>query len=444
MTKTVADHSAGYTAAICNFAATGHVLPDAAKAHAERLLADTLAGGAAGAASPEAQHMLAAVKGWGHSEDSRLLSLDGRLPAPSAAFFNGFAIHCLEWDAVHEPAVVHALSVVTAALLAASDRKGGSDSEAFLTALAIGVDIASGIGLSATGPMRFFRPASAGIIGAALAVARLEAIAPVHYPDVMGLAYSFCSGTMQAHVEASVALPLQIGNAARAAITAVDLVKADMDGPHNALQGPFGYSALIEEIDLADYVASLGKVWRIAEVSIKPYPSGRASHGALGALAGIQEEHGLKPDDIDSIALYAPPLIHRLVGRSYKADMSPAYARLCFAILAPMMLRDGHIDPRHFDAAGLNDQALVPLANNTQVVLDDNPDGNALAPQRLVLSCRNGKTIERTIDANLGSPEAPMNSAQYNQKYSLCRDLADTLCDPRIFDHPLVYATEPK
>ncbi|WP_254305779.1 MmgE/PrpD family protein [Sphingopyxis sp. BSNA05] len=76
----------------------------------------------------------------------------------SAAWFNGFAIHCLEWDAVHEPAVVHALSVVTAALLASADRLQGCDPEDFLTALAVGVDIASGLGIAATGAMQFSGP----------------------------------------------------------------------------------------------------------------------------------------------------------------------------------------------------------------------------------------------------------------------------------------------
>ena len=130
--------------------------------------------------------LLGTIERWGSGSEARLLS-GGIAPAPSAAFFNGFAIHCLEWDAVHEPAVVHALSVVTAALLAASDRAGGSDPDEFLTALAVGVDIASGLGLSATGPMRFFRPATAGVIGAALAVARLEGLSRDAIADVLGL-----------------------------------------------------------------------------------------------------------------------------------------------------------------------------------------------------------------------------------------------------------------
>ena len=104
------------TAAILDFAFADQKLPLQVRGDTERLLADTLASGAAGAASPEALTLLPSVRGWGAGDDARIFSGE-ELPAPSAAFFNGFAIHCLEWDAVHEPAVVHALSVVTAALM---------------------------------------------------------------------------------------------------------------------------------------------------------------------------------------------------------------------------------------------------------------------------------------------------------------------------------------
>ena len=424
-----------HTAAILDFASAPHTLPPQSRADAERLLADTLSVGASGAMSPEAVKLLEAIAGWGTSTDARLFSGD-TAPALSAAFFNSFAIHCLEWDAVHEPAVVHALSVVTAALLASSDRMGGDDVDALLTALCVGVDIASGLGMSATAPMKFFRPSTAGVIGAALAVARLEGYSRAEMADILGLAYSFAGGTMQAHVEASVALPLQIGRAAQAAIQAVDLVGAGLTGPHDVLEGPFGYSELIEPLDLALYTADLGSVWRISEVSIKPFPSGRASHGALGALQGLRNNRQISLDNVESIELFAPPLIHRLVGRNYQQDTPMSYNRLCLAFLAPLMLRDGHIDPRHI-------QTIPSLAEKVTVTLNGNPDGNALSPQRLVVRLKDGSIIEQDIDDNLGSPAAPMSPAQYAAKSDLCRILAPN-CDPRIFNDPLAYVTEPR
>jgi 2-methylcitrate dehydratase PrpD len=445
-----------YTSAILDFAHSPHSLPGQVRADAERLLADTLAVGVAGASSPEAIKLSQGAALWGKHPQTR--TFDGHLiPTVDAAFFNGFAIHCLEWDPVHEPAVVHALSVVTAALLAASDRAGGSDREAFLIALSVGVDIASGLGLSATGPMKFFRPATAGVIGAALAVARLDGLSRDRFADVLGLAYSFAGGTMQAHVEASVALPLQIGRAAQAAVQAVDLVRAGMDGPHDVLEGPFGYAALIEPLDLSRYVP--GAPWRISEVSIKPFPSGRASHGALGALQLLRHPReggeptpeaatngqigswapafaGVTIDNVASITLHAPPLIHRLVGRPYKPRAPMSYNRLCLAFLAPLVLRDGVIDPRLTETD-------AELAERTSVVFDGNPDGNALSPQRLVVMLKDGSIIEHNIPATLGSPAAPMTPAQAASKNDLCRALAPD-ADPRIFDAPLAYATEPR
>lgn len=429
-----------HTSAILDFASASHTLPNQVRADAKRLLADTLANGAAGAASPESLKLLSTVRGWGAGDDARALSGE-KLPAPSAAFFNGFAIHCLEWDAVHEPAVVHALSVVTAALVAASDRMGGAKAESFLIALALGVDVASGLGVAATGPMKFFRPATAGVIGAALAVGRLEMIGRSKMREALGLAYSFAGGTMQAHVEASIALPLQIGRAAQAAVQAVDLTKIGMQGPHHALEGQFGYSALIEPLDLSRYTSALEHGWRISEVSIKPFPSGRASHGALGELQAIRSNVCLK--DVQNITLFAPPLIKRLVGRSMSRDMHASHARLCLPFLAALMLSDNVIDPRRFTSNTFSDATLSALAEKVTVTLDGNPDGNALSPQRLVVTLKDGSIIERQIDANLGSPGAPMSRAQYTDKYNLCRELAPN-CDQRIFDDPLSYATDPR
>lgn len=424
-----------HTAVILDFAAALHRLPDGVRDDAVRLLSDTLAVGVAGAATHESKSLWRSSGGWSLPASSR--RFDGsKAPAEVAAFHSGFAIHCLEWDAVHEPAVVHALSVVTAALLASSDRMGGGDPDAFLTALAVGVDVASGLGLSATGPMKFFRPATAGVIGAALAVARLEGVSRAQLADVLGLAYSFAGGTMQAHVEASIALPLQIGRAAQAAVQAVDLVKAGMTGPHDALEGPYGYAALIEPLDLARYTVELGQIWRISEVSIKPFPSGRASHGALGALQALRTQGTVTLENVARIELFAPPLIHRLVGRPYQSGAPMSYNRLCLAFLAPLMLRDGHIDPR----CG---ETIPALANKVTVTLDGNVDGNALSPQRLVVTLIDGSQIERAMPANPGSPEAPLTPDQAAAKSDLCRALVPD-CDPRLFDDPLLYATDPR
>lgn len=426
------------TSDLLDFAAAEHRLPEEVRADTLRLLGDTLMVGAAGSGAPGAEGVFQSARVGGAGQEARLLGRSERLPAASAAYVNGFQIHCLEWDAVHEGAVVHALSVVTAALHAVIDRRGGCDADAALTALAVGVDIASGLGIASESPLRFFRPATAGLIGAALAVARIEGLSYAQFADVLGLAYSHCAGTMQAHVEGSIALPLQIANAARAAVQVVDLVRHGLTGPHDALEGSFGYFTLFDQGDLSRYTQTLGQVWRISEVSTKPYPCGRASHAVIATLADVRESSR----KIESITAHVPPLIARLVGRPLINEMTPAYARLCLPFLTALMLRTGRIDPRRFTPEDFGDPLLREIATKIRVVIDDNSDPNALSPQTIAIHYEDGITETHRVSDTLGSPNAPMNLHQANQKRDLCEVLAIALPDSRLLSDPLAYFTE--
>ena len=117
---------------------------------------------------------------------------------------------------------------------------------------------------------------------------------------MVALMVALAAGTMQAHVEGLATLPFQIANAARAAVTASDLARAGFPGPKDPLEGQFGYFRLFDRGDLSRYTRALGKVWRISEVSVKPYPSGRASHALIGAILNP----GMRADEIEALEMF--------------------------------------------------------------------------------------------------------------------------------------------
>lgn len=425
------------TARLIAFASAPHILPPAARADALRLLTDTLIVGSAGASAPGMESVLTVARSWGQGDAARLLGRNERLPATSAAYVNGFAIHALEWDAVHEGAVVHALTAVTAALLAAIDRRGGCDPEDALTALAVGVDIACGLGLAATTAPRFFRPAIAGIYGAAAAVARIDGVPPEHFADVFGLAHAHAAGTMQAHSEGSIALPLQFAQAARSAVHAVDLVMAGLGGAHDVFEGPFGHFALFDQGKLSAYTDLMGEGWLISDISTKPFPSGRASHGVIGTLAEFHDRQ------VVAVEAHVPPLVRHLVGRPMIAAPSPAYARLCLPLLVALILEDGIIDPRRFSAEALADPQLVSRSSILTLLDDGNSDPNALSPQRLIITLATGEVIERQVTATIGAPDHPLSAAHAVAKNRLAQSLAVDPPDPRLATDPLSFLTVP-
>lgn len=386
---------------------------------------DTIGVGVAGAAAPYVDLIVDAATGWGADGASSSASVLGRsleLPAPSAAFVNGFQIHCQEYDCVHEPAVVHPMATVFAALSAEAQRSGPVNGREFLTAIVLAIDIAAGLGVAAKSGIKFFRPATAGIFGATLGAARLRRLNQAQALDALGYALAFCSGAMQAHVEGKPALPVQIGNAARGALMACDLAAAGLPGPNDVIDGPFGYLSLFEdESDIAPVIDGLGKVWRVTEVSHKPFPTGRAAQGGIVAIQRLRET-GVTADALDCLTLTAPPLIHRLVGRPYKDEMSANYARLCFAYAGAVALINGTVGLEDFTASRISDAVIADVARRISVIDDNSPDPAAFTPQVARAVLKDGRIVEATVNALYGSPQEPMSNDAHLEKFRCCMD----------------------
>ncbi|MFY7835392.1 MAG: MmgE/PrpD family protein [Novosphingobium sp.] len=397
-------------------------LPEDVKARAKTFLHDSLAVGVAGRNAAHADAVLAMVQGWGAGDVAGVLGRpDVRLPAPSAAFVNAFQIHGQEYDCVHEPAVLHPMATVLAALLAEAQRGERVSGEQFLTAIVAGVDVAVTLGIAAPDALKFFRPATAGIFGCVAAIASLGAMPRDMALDAFGHALALVSGTMQAHVEGKPALPVQVANAARNSLVAIDLARGGMPGVTRPLDGPFGYFALMEVREaLGPALARLGQGHRITEVSWKPFPTGRAGHGGIVAVQQLLAEQGLQAANLESLEYHAPPLIHRLVGRPAKAGMAPGYARLCMQYLAAVTLLRGKVTLADFGGEALDDPQVLVLANKITVIADDNPDLAAFVPARAVVRTLDGRELVQPVLAQLGSPEWPLSDAQHAEKAKGC------------------------
>jgi 2-methylcitrate dehydratase PrpD len=386
-------------------------------------LHDSLAVGVAGRNAPLADQAFAAACGWaGTAGTSLVLGRPGwRLPAPYAAFVNAYQIHAQEYDCVHEPAVAHPMATVASALLAEAGRSGPYAGADFLAALVAGVDIVATLGIAVKGKLKFFRPATAGIFGSVAALARLRRCDIDTACDAYGYALAFASGTMQAHVEGKPALAIQVAAAARSAIEAMDLAIAGFSGPAGSIDGPFGYFALFEDdVALEAALAGLGTVRRIEEVSWKPFPTGRAAHGAIVALQQLVAERGLDADRLERFAYRAPPLIARLVGRRPFPGMGVAYARLCFAWLGAVTLRRGSVGLADFTPENLADPALLALAERIHVEADDNPDMAAFVPATGIATLHDGTRLSVDVTRQFGSPAWPLSREQHLAKTEDC------------------------
>ncbi len=401
-------------------------MPAAARQATKTFLLDNLGVAAVGSAAPFVEELVRTQAMWGGGDDARLWVHGNRVPAPTAALINAYQVHNSEYDCVHEGAVVHPLAVLLSATLAVAEREGGVGGADLMLALAVGVNVAAGMGVAAKSPLRFFRPATAGAFGACAAIGKLRGFDAETTRQAMSAVYGQLCGTMQAHTEGSLMLALQVAFNARNAVVATDLAAAGLDGPRNLLEGPFGYFKLIEaDYDWAPVAAALGQTWRITEVAHKPFPSGRATHGILEILLRMREQHDLAAADVASVRALVPPLVQHLIGRPAKAGMTANYARLSGSYVGARALLSGTVDVPDFRDDAMSDAENLALADRIEVIAVDNPDPNALVPITVELKTSDGRAFTETVDTVYGSPAKPMTREAHLTKFR--RNLANAV-----------------
>ena len=386
---------------------------------------DTIGVGLAGARTPESRSLVETAREWGGRGPASVWGRNVSLPAWAAAIANSHQAHCLEFDCVHEPAVIHPMTVVLPCAIAdiqARAARGDSTSgEQLLTAAALGVEIAGGLGTATITALRFFRPGTNGLWGGVAAVSWLRGMNPAMIAHSMGIGYGQLCGTMQPHSEGSALLPLQMAFNARNALTSVDLAEAGHAGPREVIEGDFGFYGLIEEAgDIERLLDEWTRPWRITQVSHKPYPSGRATHSAIEGTLALQRLHNFAAEEVGTIQIDVPSMINHLCARPLIPDPTPNYLRLCIPFQIASALVDGFVDlttVRH-------DRLTAPLirehAAKVAIAVNDTPDPNAFSPQTVTARLTDGRVLSRTLAELPGSPAAPLSRTQHLRKFKAC------------------------
>ncbi|MDE0942728.1 MAG: MmgE/PrpD family protein [Alphaproteobacteria bacterium] len=397
-------------------------IPAEAIRAAKTFMLDCFGVGLSGGSGPWADEMIALSGQWGQGDDARVWGHGQKLPAPAAALCNAYQIHNAEFDCVHEGAVVHCMTVLLGSAMSVAERQHGKGTAVsgkdLLLAAVLGVDVACHIAVGVSTGLKFFRPGTAGAFAAVTAIGKMLNFDADTLRHAYSTAYGQMCGTMQAHTEGSMLLGMQVGFNARNAVVACDMAAAGLEGPRNILEGPFGYMNLFEgAYDRDVLLGSIGKIWRITEISHKPFPSGRATHGIVDGCLRLQDAHGFTADEVESIVATVPPLIHHLVGRPVETVMSTNYARLCAMYVTAHALRNKGLGVDAYDAGNLTHPENQELARRIQINIDDNPDPNALVPVTMNVTLKNGAVHNVTVDDMYGAPGNPMTHEAHLDKF---------------------------
>ena len=393
---------------------------------AKIFLLDTIGVGIAGSTGSNLNELKTVVSSWSKGSGCTILGSGESVSLETAAIINAYQIHCLEYDCIHDKAIVHPMATIFSSLLSYCENKAINEravnGKDFLLSLILGVDIASLLGICATGELRFFRPATASGFGAISALSKIENLNIEEIKNALGIMYSQTSGNMQAHVEGVPILGLQTGFNSRSALCAIDLAKAGFPGPKKVFNGIHGYFRLIEnnQFNINPIIDELGKDWKINELSHKPYPSGRLTHGLVDAIKNLKNKN-ISKDQISSISCKVPPGVFKLVSRPIKSNLTTNYAKLCAAYVGASFFIHGYLSINTFtDKIFLEDIEVHELAKKISFEIDPIADEKSLTPQHFVITLKDKQVIEITIENVYGNPKNPMSKDEYIKKFDEC------------------------
>lgn len=392
-----------------------------------RCLIDTIAVAIPGAATPVAERAREAAlasyaPGW-----STVLGDTRRLAAAGAAFVNATAAHALDFDDNCYAGVVHGSAVVVPAALAATQAVDGGGRD-MLVAFIAGVEAEYALGRALTMSIYergMFTSSLLGVGGAAVSAARAMRLDAAGIAHALGLAMCGAGG-VKACV-GSDAKPLLLGHAAQAGIVAALLARAGATGPLDLFEHPRGFARLLGNgIFEASAIDGLGRVWSLLEpgIDIKRAPVCLSAVAALDGLLGIMAENRLAETDVETVECELSPISR--ANLAYDEPRTVMEAQFSLPFVLACALRHGEVGLRHLDQALLGDASLRNLMRRIVPRISERwASDSELAAKYpegayLVVSCRDGRRLERFVGAGRGTASQPLTNAELDAKFLAC------------------------
>jgi 2-methylcitrate dehydratase PrpD len=389
----------------------------ATRARAKLTLADTLGAIAAGQQEPEIAALATRLAAQGGSgATSAVIATPHRLPASAAAFLNGVAGTALELDEGNRFARGHPCIHVLPAAIVAAERAGATGG-GFLLALCLGYELAARIGAAAELRAGFHPHGTWGVVGAALAVARLSgADAPAIARTVNVASALSLATSMRTALEGGTVRNAYAGVANQLGLMAWEMAAAGFEGERDGVATVFGRisgTAFRPEA----MTEALGTRWEVARNYFKRHACCRYNHAALDALEDLVARHG-RPDP-DRIAAVQIETYGAAAELDARAPHNALAARFSLPWAAASFLLRGVADVPAFRTEALSDASTRALAARVEVAEDPAMTARlpAQRPARVQVTLADGAVLESVRASNRGDADDPYPEAAIKAKF---------------------------
>ncbi len=333
--------------------------------------------------------------------------------------------HTLELDDVHTDSKTHIGTVVVPAAWAMAEYLNKTGEE-FLLAVICGYETMARIGMafdvSSHRNRGWHVTSTAGTFGAAAACARLMGLDEDRTVAALGLAGTQSFGVWAFLADGASNKVLHPARAAAVGCESALLARAGMTGPEYVLTAEDGgILAAMSDNPHPELVCSqLGERWHILEMDNKPYPCCRSTHCAIDGILRIRRDHGLRPQEVESIQVSTYLVGNKQCGmsRGSRQPRNPVDAKFSIPYTVAAALLHGNVALEHFHPEYINDPEVQELLRRVKVVTD--PCYTEKYPShwgcRVTVKCQDGRVLKQEIEDASGSVYNPLDEEQVKEK----------------------------
>lgn len=404
-------------------------LPDATTHATARALLDAIAVMlAASGLSVEAAPYRAIAEREQRPDGSQLIGSDLRVSAQAAALANGALAHALDYGDTFDAGPAHPNAALVPALLALAEQEPGIDGRRFVTAMALGSDLACRLSLVA-GPAieqrGWYPPPLYGLVGAAAGCAYLLALDARGITDAIGLALA--GANFPGEIKHDARSPLRGTReafAAQGAVTAALLAREGARAFDAPLEGEAGFFAIFAggDVELSPLTDGLGQRFVGDDVSFKPWPSCRGTHAYIEAALALRATPRFSTDRLAALEVTIGPVQEMLVFPSDRknAPLTVTDAKFSIPYTVAVALVHGAVTLDSFDEAARANRQVRHVAAMVQATREPGWTRAHAASGRLTLRLTDGTSESLEILQALGHPSRPLSDAQLIAKFVAC------------------------
>ncbi len=398
----------------------------------KRFILDTLGVAIAGSSAAGVREVVEQMAEWEGTPQSTIICYGMKVPDVNAAFANSVMIHAREFDDTHDGAVVHSNVTVLPTVMAISERVGGITGREFLCAHALGMDLNCRLGLAVGNAPHFsqrevkwVRTAVCGIFGATAAACKVLRMGNQQVINAFGIALSQIGGTRQVVTDSALTKRMQPAFMTRAAIISALLAKKGLTGCKDVFEGSYGYFNLYWGGRYArhELTESLGKRFEVDNISFKPYPCCRYTHGPIDAALRCTRRNGISPESVEEVTVHlVKHPFFDMVSRPFELRGNPSVdAQFSIPYTVTTAILDGYVSLDSFEQETVKERAENPLLK-TVIVLRDQPirDTHSLGPVTVDIRTRAGRVFSETVDEFKGHPKNTMTEEECRDKFLRC------------------------